>query len=49
MVAFYVEQHNSVVPHFSFQGQKPDETYFGTEANVPVDLKKKRATAVLRD
>jgi transposase InsO family protein len=44
-VAFYVEQHNSVVPHFAFQGQTPDEMYFGTGANVPVDLKEKRATA----
>ncbi len=44
-VAFYVEQHNSVVPHFAFQGQTPDEMYFGTGAKVPVDLKEKRATA----
>ncbi len=34
-VAFYVEQHNSVVPHFAFQGQTPDEMYFGTGAKVP--------------
>ncbi len=44
-VTFYVEQHNSVVPHFAFQGQTPDEMVFGTGANVPVDLKEKRATA----
>ena len=44
-VAFYVEQYNSVVPHFAFQGQTPDEMYFGTGANVPVDLQEKRATA----
>ncbi|XZE34492.1 DDE-type integrase/transposase/recombinase [Pirellulaceae bacterium SH501] len=45
LIAFYVEQHNSVVPHFAFQGQTPDEMYFGTGAKVPVDLKEKRATA----
>ncbi len=45
LIAFYVEQHNSVVPHFAFQGQTPDEMYFGTGANVPVDLKEKRAKA----
>lgn len=45
LVDFYVEQYNSVVPHFAFQGQTPDEMYFGTGANVPVDLKEKRATA----
>ncbi len=41
LIAFYVEQHNSVVPHFAFQGQTPDEMYFGTGANVPVDLQEK--------
>jgi len=45
LVSFYVEQHNSVVPHFAFQGQTPDEMYFGTGAKVPVDLKEKRAIA----
>jgi hypothetical protein len=45
LIGFYVEQHNSVVPHFAFQGQTPDEMYFGTGAKVPVDLKEKRATA----
>ena len=45
LIAFYVEQHNSVVPHFAFQGQTPDEMVFGTGAKVPVDLKDKRAAA----
>ncbi|XZE36622.1 hypothetical protein SH501x_002204 [Pirellulaceae bacterium SH501] len=34
-----------LVPHFAFQGQTPDEIVFGTGANVPVDLKEKRAAA----
>jgi len=45
LIDFYVEQHNSVVPHFAFQGQTPDEMYLGTGANVQLDLKEKRATA----
>ncbi len=35
LVCFYVEQHNTVVPHFAFQGQTPDEIYFRTGAKVP--------------
>ena len=38
LVAFYVEQHNSVLPHSAFQGQTPDEMYFGTGDAVPKDL-----------
>ena len=45
LVGFYVEQHNTVVPHFAFQGQTPDEMYFGTGVSVPATLKEKRAEA----
>jgi len=37
-LAFYVEQHNAVMPHAAFQGQTPDETYFGTGAEIPAKL-----------
>jgi hypothetical protein len=30
LVAFYVHEHNHVLPHSAFQGQTPDEMYFGT-------------------
>ena len=30
LVAFYVEDHNRVLPHSAFGGQTPDEMYFGT-------------------
>jgi putative transposase len=30
LVAFYVDQHNHVLPHSAFRGQTPDEMYFGT-------------------
>lgn len=38
LIAFYVREHNSVVPHAAFQGQTPDEMYFGTGAEVPERL-----------
>ncbi|AMY08514.1 putative transposase OrfB [Luteitalea pratensis] len=28
LVAFYVDEHNHVLPHAAFQGQTPDEMYF---------------------
>jgi hypothetical protein len=30
LVAFYVHEHNHVLPHSAFRGQTPDEMYFGT-------------------
>ena len=29
LVAFYVDEHNRVLPHSAFRGQTPDEMYFG--------------------
>ena len=34
LVAFYVSQHNSVIPHSALGGLTPDEVYFGNGANV---------------
>ncbi len=45
LVAFHVEQHNSVMPHSAFHGQTPDEVYFGTGARVVEDLAVVRARA----
>ena len=45
LVAFYVEQHNTHLPHSGFQGQTPDEMYFGTGSNVPGRLDPARASA----
>ena len=28
LVAFYVAEHNSQIPHSAFRGQTPDEMYF---------------------
>jgi transposase InsO family protein len=38
LVAFYVDQHNSYLPHSAFKGQTPDEMYFGTGDDVPKQL-----------
>jgi transposase InsO family protein len=45
LVAFYVDQHNRVLPHSAFRGQTPDEMYFGTGDAVPEDLSSRAATA----
>ncbi len=38
LVAFYVEEHNTRLPHSAFRGQTPDEMYFGTGDRVPGEL-----------
>jgi putative transposase len=45
LIAFYIDQHNSVVPHSAFAGQTPDEMYFGRGDQVPVDLAAGRVRA----
>ena len=38
LVTFYVEQHNTFLPHAAFAGQTPDEMYFGRGDIVPGEL-----------
>ena len=45
LVAFYVDEHNRVLPHSAFHGQTPDEMYLGTGDAVPRDLRARAATA----
>ena len=45
LVAFYVDEHNRVLPHSAFHGQTPDEMYFGTGDAVPADLRARAAAA----
>jgi hypothetical protein len=45
LVAFYVDQHNRVLPHSAFHGQTPDEMYFGTGEAVAADLRSRAAAA----
>src|SRR5262249_42226436 len=45
LVAFYVDEHNRVLPHSAFRGQTPDEMYFGTGDAVAADLASRAAAA----
>ena len=45
LVAFYVDEHNRVLPHAAFRGQTPDEMYFGTGDAVPAELASRAAAA----
>jgi len=45
LVAFYVDQHNRVLPHSAFNGQTPDEMYFGSGHAAPADLQSRAAAA----
>ena len=38
LIAFYVDEHNRVLPHSAFRGQTPDEMYFATADTIPTDL-----------
>jgi len=38
LVDFYVEAHNSEIPHSAFRGQTPDEMYYGRGQGVPAQL-----------
>ena len=44
-VAFYVEEHNTSIPHSAFQGQTPDEMYFGRGDDLPDRLAAARTAA----
>src|SRR4030095_11008112 len=45
LVAFYVHEYNTVLPHSAFHGQTPDEMYFATGDAVPADLTSRTAAA----
>jgi hypothetical protein len=45
LVAFYVEQHNTVMPHRAFDGRTPDEIYFGVATETASELREWRRVA----
>ena len=45
LVAFYVQEHNSRLPHSAFRGQTPDEMYFKTGDSIPEKLEAARQEA----
>ena len=45
LVAFYVQQHNSHLPHSAFKGKTPDEMYFGTGDDIAKKLEEAKLQA----
>jgi len=45
LVAFFIEEYNTQMPHPAFSGQTPDEMYFGTAVDLPAELAAARSTA----
>jgi hypothetical protein len=45
LVAFYVTEHNERIPHAAFEGQTPDEIYFGRGAHIAGELAAGRRAA----
>ncbi|MFQ5699661.1 MAG: integrase core domain-containing protein [Myxococcota bacterium] len=45
LVDFYVRQHNEVMPHAAFEGQTPDDMYFGRGDAVLAKLAAARTKA----
>jgi putative transposase len=45
LVAFYIDQHNTHLPHSAFRGQTPDELYFETGSKIPRNLEASRMAA----
>ena len=45
LVTFYVEEHNTRLPHSAFRGQTPDEMYFETGNEIPRQLEIARKAA----
>ena len=45
LVAFYVDEHNRVLPHAACRGQTPDEMYWGTGDAMLADLTSRAAAA----
>ncbi len=45
LVSFYVEEHNTRLPHSAFRGQTPDEMYFSSGEHIPVELEAAKGAA----
>ena len=45
LVKFFVEEHNTQMPHSAFAGQTPDEMYLGTAVDLPAQLAAARSKA----
>ena len=45
LIAWYVGEHNAVIPHSAFRGQTPDEIFLGRGDGIPEELDAARRQA----
>ena len=45
LIEFYVDEHNTRLPHSAFRGQTPNERYFDTGNHIPKELEAARKAA----
>ena len=45
LVTFYIQEHNTHLPHSAFRGQDPDEMYFGSGKEISRQLERARKAA----
>ena len=45
LIAWYVGEHNAVIPHSAFRGQTPDEMFLGRGDRIPEELDAARRQA----
>ena len=48
LVAFYVTQHNDVMPHHAFHGRTPSEVFEGIDPDLPERLREQHREAQRR-
>jgi len=46
LVAFYVEQHNTAIPHWTLKGRTPDEVFKGEAVDLPERLRDAHRDAI---
>ena len=45
LIAKYIDEYNTIMPHLAFRGQTPDEMFFGTSPDIERRLAEERARA----
>ena len=46
LVAFYIDQHNRVIPHSALKGRTPDEVFRGEASDLPEQLREAHRVAI---
>ena len=45
LIAKFIDEYNTIMPHSAFRGQTPDEMFFGTSPDIEKRLAEERAKA----